>query len=341
MQTRFLEYIFGLLLTLKYVLFSVFIYAQEPEQERQPNKETDARALEISREIFSRQTAIRNIQNDIGIFDQSLIEAYRDMARFYTELEDYENATQFYIEALQIARINTGLYSYEQISILDSLIASNISADKWQEADNFHELSYLINSRLYADANLKYLQAAETYGAWKLRLVRENLLEQSGFSLLNTAEELSQFYERAIERLEFSSEVKAEHLLKIIYGKSQVDLTLARSVAATPYTAFEGTERPYINQTRCQNVRNSQGQVVRQCYSVQVENPRYRISQRDAKQFALQRHTRDISSSIAKLEEIKNTSSELSNAEKQQIELQISELVTESEQLVRSTRRLL
>ncbi len=319
---------------------SAAISAQDTEAEEQSSAVEEARALEISQELSARQAAIENIQSDLGIYDPSLLEAYGDMGRFYAELEDYENAVRLYSEALQIARINTGLYSHEQIPILDSLIENNGRASQWEEVDDLQELYYLINSRLYELTDQEYLSAAEIYGAWKLRLVRENLLDQSGFSLLNTAEDLSLFYERIIESLELVPGFRREELLTIIYGKSQTDLTLARSVAATPYTAFQGTENQFISQVRCTNVRNSQGQVVRQCFTVQVENPRYRLSQRDAKQFALQRHTRDISRAIAKLEGIRTSSSELTIGQKQQIDVQIGELVTESEQLVRSSRRL-
>ena len=172
-----------------------------------------------------------------------------------------------------------------------------------------------------------------------MRIVRENLLDQTSFGLLTTAEKLSLFYSRVIEQFELESGVKNESLINVIVLKSQTDMTLARSVAATPFSVFEGTERRYTNQTRCRNVRNSAGQVVRQCYSVQVENPRYRQSQREAKQFALSRHTREISRSIDKLEEIRNTSSELSLNEQHLIESRIAELVIESEQLVIASRR--
>ena len=172
-----------------------------------------------------------------------------------------------------------------------------------------------------------------------MRVLRENLLNQTGYGLLTSAEKLSLFYNRVIERFELEQGVKNENLLNVIVLKSQTDITLARSVAATPFSVFEGTERRYTNQTRCRNVRNSTGQVVRQCYSVQVENPRYRQSQREAKQFALSRHTREISRSIDKLEEIRKTSSELSLNDKQLIESRIAELVIESEQLVMASRR--
>lgn len=311
--------------------------SEEEVSTEDSSAEREARALEISRELSARQTAIEDIQSDLGIYDPSLIEAYDDMARFYAELEDYENAIRLHTDALQIARINTGLYSFEQLPILDSLIESNSRATQWEDVDNLQELYYLINSRLYAFADPNHIAAAEDYGAWKLRLVRENLMEQSGFRLLDIAEDLSRFYDRLLQRLEPETEVKGEDLLSVIYGKSQADLTLARAVARTPFTAFQGTESQFINQTRCQNVRNAQGRVVQRCFMVQVENPRYRLSQREAKRFQLQRHTRAISRSIAQLEGIKNSSTELSVGEKQEIEVQIAQLVTESEQLIRSS----
>ena len=74
---------------------------------------------------------------------------------------------------------------------------------------------------------------------------------------------------------------------------------------------------------------------------MQVENPRYRQSQRDAKQIILRRYSREITGSIERLHFIKETSRELTNSERQQLEIRILELTTESEQLLRVARRAL
>ena len=296
-------------------------------------------AIKVDRELSVRQSAIENIQSGMGIYDASLIEAYLDLAAFYFDLEDYQNSSRIYSDALQVSRVNTGLYSLEQIPIIESLIENSHRTEEWQNTDDFQELLYFISTRIYSPADQQYLDFVESFGTWKLRIVRENLLDQSNFGLLTTAEKLSLFYNRVIEQFELELGMKNEKLLNVIVLKSQTDMTLARYVASTPFSVFEGTERRYTNQTRCRNVRNPAGQVVRQCYSVQVENPRYRQSQREAKQFALSRHTREISRSIDKLEEIRNTSSELSLNEKQLIESRIAELVIESERLVNASRR--
>jgi len=58
------------------------------------------------------------MQGELGVYDAALIEAYSDFAGFYMELEDYSNVVRFYNQALQIARINTGLYSEQQLPSL-------------------------------------------------------------------------------------------------------------------------------------------------------------------------------------------------------------------------------
>ena len=41
---------------------------------------SEARALEISRELANRRADIEEVQSSIGIYDQSLVEAYTDLA---------------------------------------------------------------------------------------------------------------------------------------------------------------------------------------------------------------------------------------------------------------------
>jgi hypothetical protein len=299
-----------------------------------------AQALAYARELAARQSAIIEMQSNLGIYDPALIEAYGDLGRLFTDMADYQSAIQVYGDALQVARINTGLYSEEQLPVIESLIDSNSQLKAWDEVDNWEELSYHIASRLFEFTDPRYMTSIEGYGGWKLRVMRENLLEQSFQGLNRTASDLSRFYEKAIASMEIQVGLQPESLLQVIYGKSQADLSIARAAARTPYTAFQGTANPYISQTRCRNVRNSQGVMVRTCYTVQVENPRYRQSQRDAKRFEMSRYTRELMKSIERLRLIKDQSTVLSSSEKQQLEIQIAELEAESEQLLRASRRM-
>lgn len=301
------------------------------EQER-------ARETEIARQLNLRLQAIDEMQGSQGIYAPQLQEAYADLAALYAEIGDFESAITVYTDALQISRINTGLYGDQQLPIIASLIESNSQLRNWEETDDLHELRYHISSRLYDLGDLAYLEAAENYGAWKLRLLRQNLLDLDYRSYSRNAEDLSDFYARLLENLTQQEGTKPENLIAIIQGKSETDLVLARSIASTPYTAFEGTVSRYLNQQRCRNVRNSTGQVARECVNVQVENPRYRQSQRDAKQYAMNRRTRAVQESIDRLKQIYDTSSALGRVERDELDAQIAELETEAYQLQRQSR---
>jgi hypothetical protein len=227
------------------------------------------------------------------------------------------------------------------LPVLSNLIDLNRKLEAWQEVDDLHELSLHINTRLYPLTDSHYLAYAEIYGNWKLELLRDNLLQQDFRGLANDASDLSEFYERLIVGIEDQPDVGITNLLHLVSDKVQADLALARSVASTPASAFEGLASRFITQTRCQNVRTTSGAVVRQCYNVQVENPRYRQSQRDAKRSAMNRHTRDIVRSIERLETIRATTTELSAAQLRELDNQIVQLQTQSEQFLRAERRLL
>jgi hypothetical protein len=302
------------------------------------NAQERAREIEIARELNLRRQAVDDMQGSQGIYAPQLQEAYGDLAALYTEIEDFESAIRVYTDALQISRINTGLYSDQQLPIIASLIESNSQLRNWAETDDLHELRYHISSRVYELGDLAYLEAAENYGGWKLRLLRQNLLDLGYRAYSRNAEDLSDFYERLLENLEVQPDTRPENLIGIIKGKSQTDLVLARAIASTPYTAFEGTASRYLNQQRCRNVRNASGQVVRECVNVQVVNPRYRQSQRDAKQFAMNRRTRAVQESIDRLKQIVDASSDLGRVERAELGAQIAELETEAFQLLRQSR---
>lgn len=293
---------------------------------------------EFARELDLRLQAIDEMQGSQGIYSPQLQEAYGDLAALYAEVEDFESAIRVYTDALQISRINTGLYGDEQLPIIASLIESNSQLSNWEETDDLHELRYHISSRLYELGDPAYLEAAENYGEWKLRLLRQNLLDLGYRSYSRNAEDLSDFYERLLDNLEIQTDTRPENLIGIITGKSETDLVLARAIASTPYSAFEGTVSRYLNQQRCRNVRNATGQIVRECVNVQVENPRYRQSQVDAKQFAMNRRTRAVQESIDRLRQIYDQSSDLGGMERAELETQIAELETQSFQLLRQSR---
>ncbi len=293
----------------------------------------------LTRELADRQAAIQELQSDYGVYTPDLMEAYYDLGTLYLELGEPENAARIFNDALQIARINTGLYSEAQLPYMNALLNSYASMEQWQDLDDLHHLRLLTHDRLFEPDDDRYLTAAEQFGEWKLRLLRQNLLQQGRSRQINAAEELSEFYERVLAQTDASEDVSKTRVAAIVYGKTQSDLALAEAISNMPYTAFEGSAPRYVSQTRCRNVPNAQGQVVRECYQVRVDNPRYRQSQRQAKRMALSRYSVEIADGIERLRAIRDSQIELSDAERQWLDGQISVLETATSELQQNSRR--
>ncbi len=317
----------------------------ESEESVAPDPEQAARLQALAARRVELEQALEELRFDAGVYSPVLMEAYSDLGALYTELEDFDSAVRVYNDALQIARINSGLYSEQQLPLLESLIDSQQQRRDWQAVDDLAHLHLHLHERLYARTDSSYLDAAQDYGAWRQRVINQNLLDQGNQARLSDARNLSQFYERLLLDLDAAAEQGTDtaqaRVLALLDGKTEADLTMARAVANTPYTYFNGNASRYVTQTRCRNVTNAQGQVVRQCYQVQVENPRFRQSQRDAKRFELSRYRREIERNLERMQAIHQAEDRLSAAERQQLEERISTLRTQSEQIRSNSRDLL
>ena len=128
-------------------------------------------------------------------------------------------------------------------------------------------------------------------------------------------------------------------MANLVRGKAELDIYMMRAVANTPYNYFPGTVPRYVNQMRCRMVPGPNGQAVRQCVNVQVENPRFRDSQRRNKLATLTRYSNAINSGIERLTAIRDREDGLSSETLAQIDARIAQLEAESQQYFRRGRR--
>lgn len=306
-----------------------------------PDPDAAASAVELSLELERRQQSIEQLQSDLGLYDPALVEMYDDLARFYQEYGDLEQALAMYREALQVTRISAGLNSEEQLPYIDKLIDNSLAINDWQQADDMHQLRYYLKNRLYEPADPRFAAAVAELGEWKLRTMRENLLNEGYRGIGREAEELSDIYQTSIARIQASPDYSEKSLLPLYRGKSHADLETARVLVNTPYQYFEGTVSRFVYQTVCNNVSDGQGGVVRQCTNVRRENPRYRDSQQDNKRRMVYRSVREVEVSLQNLDAILARNPDIPTAEREGLAREIRELQTEFLAIQRSTRRSL
>lgn len=297
-----------------------------------------ARLREIAQEVARREAQLEQLRYGQGVYAPQLQEAYADLGAYLAEHGDFERARQTYTEALQIARINTGLYSTEQLPLILAAAQAGVALKDWQGSDDLQALHWHISQRVFTPGEEAFLAAVKQYGDWQLRVIRENLLDLNFRGLMQSAEALSRFYGRAIDSLEATNTLADADLVDLLFSKTETDIALVRATATTPYTDFPGTVSPVLFRTRCRNVRDSRGNVQQRCTNIQIENPRYAQSQRDAKQHLVGRQVRELTQAIERLVLLSDESPALTTAQRARIETKIAELEVEIAQLTRRAR---
>ncbi len=313
--------------------------ALQPEASEESMPEASEESLALARELEQRERHVENLRGELGVYHPALEEAYGELGGFYLELEDYEQSISIYNDALEIARINEGLYSESQLRIIDAMITGNEGLADWESVDDLHQFRYHMASRLWELTDSRHLAAIGTWGDWKMRSIRDDLLGDSSWGVQAAIDDAGSVYRRAIAALELEPEARPRDVANLVRGKAELDIYMMRAVANTPYNYFPSSVPRYVNQMRCRMVPGPNGQAVRQCVNVQVENPRFRSSQRDNKRIAMTRYSNAIKSGIERLTAIRDGENGLSRSELAEIDAQIAQLEAENQQNLRRGRR--
>ncbi len=285
-------------------------------------------------ELAQREQRVEDLRGELGGYHPALREAYGELGGAYLELEDYERSVASYNAALEVARINEGLHSEAQLRIIDALIAGNEGLADWEAVDDLHHFRRYMASRLWELTDSRRLAAISTWGDWQMRSIRDGLFG-GGWGSRAALDDAGSVYRRAIAALEREPRPRPLELADLVRGKAELDIYMMRAVANTPYNYFPASVPRLVNRLRCRMVPGPNGQAMRQCVNVQVENPRYRDSQRNNKLAALTRYSNAINAGIERLTGIRDRGDGLSSETLAEIDAQIAQLEAQHQQYYR------
>jgi hypothetical protein len=249
----------------------------EAEAAPAPDPEAEAqRVRELSAALQRFEAALVALESERGPYDMGLIEVLNDYAALQVELGQPAQAADLQERALAITRISYGLYSPQQVDILQSLIDAHIAAAQWELADS-----------------PEYIRALLAYGRFKQQVFSGNRLSRSSLASIRDIQALQGLYTEALAT-PTPPDTAAEAtdplatpapLPRSLEAAERFELLHARAVAEFQLAQFAmhdvplGLNRPverYINDFVCQDVVGPTGQVVQQCGTVRRENPAWR-----------------------------------------------------------------
>lgn len=252
------------------------------DQEAEEQAEADAMAAEARERVqqmlqdsaarLAAELAARS--EDVGPYDVSLAELQRDLGRIYLELGEYESATDVLQQALQLLRIDRGLYDAGQIPVLEQLVASYRGQSDWDKVDDYQHLVFSLQTRAYEPDSPEFADAVLAMGDWQVVSSRANRSARGHYlQSVESLRDLRELYDSVSAHAKARGDVARQW--ELLYSTALVDIEMARQFLSAGTDDFMVSASRYVNQTVCRTVSDGNGGYQRVCWQESVSNPDY------------------------------------------------------------------
>jgi len=167
--------------------------------------------------------AVQDIEASYGPYDYRLKESLQGLGMQLRQIGKLPEARDAYIRALHVARVNDGLDSEAQISIVEELIDISLKLEDFAEVNNHYAYLEHIYKRIYGIDNPKLEDGLRKVVAWHITASNVNLYG-------NRMEHLRKVYHLLKLRLEI-----AELTLS---GEDPLIDSLRRNIARSEYHMY-------------------------------------------------------------------------------------------------------
>lgn len=134
--------------------------------EHQSNPSNDNVLEEL---IEKYQSAIESIESEQGTYSSQLTQELLNLSDLYQKHGDHHKAVDILKRSLHLTRINEGLYSSNQIPIVNKLIFNLKASKQWDLVNDRYYYLYQIYHRIYNEDDVELLDVGLTLANWHLQ----------------------------------------------------------------------------------------------------------------------------------------------------------------------------
>ena len=136
------------------------------------------RILEINQAIAQYLPLVADFEAEQGPYSEDLSEALVSLAFLYQEQGNHAEAIKYYERSRSIIRVSGGLYTLEQLPIIEAMIPSFEAMGELKKADEMNESLLYIHTEEYGNDSVEIIPALAKLGEWNMKafLTRSNIL---------------------------------------------------------------------------------------------------------------------------------------------------------------------
>ena len=226
--------------------------------------------------------------DQVDRYNAQAIEHHLALGDALQQLRRHNEAADVLDQALQLVRINNGLYATDQIQVLERLTNNAWQAQDWRAVENHLNLIMNIAENSDGISPAHYEELVRKFASWKIQVYR-NDLEVSHEPL--SVQDGVAFYQDLLDGL---SEDDPDYISKKVQYVTELGMAhyyAAMTISDLPLDEFESIGPETLPGLSCVTILEpSSGRPVRTCESKSMPNPGFFESRQKAKLDMLQGH---------------------------------------------------
>jgi len=119
--------------------------------------------------IRQYNSIVTDIELDGGAWDGGLVEELASLGRLQQQQGNHVGAIETLDRAIHVNRINSGLYTLEQIPVVEQLILSHMALGDWEEADIYNNYLFHVQQKAYGVDDPRLIPVLDRLATWNIQ----------------------------------------------------------------------------------------------------------------------------------------------------------------------------
>lgn len=119
--------------------------------------------------IQQYNSVVTDIELDGGAWDGGLVEELASMGRLQQQQGNHVAAIDTLDRAIHVNRINSGLYTLEQIPAVEQLIQSYMALGNWEQADMYNNYLFHVQQKAYGFDDPRLIPVLDRLATWNIQ----------------------------------------------------------------------------------------------------------------------------------------------------------------------------
>ena len=185
--------------------------------------EKPKRQLRPSVAIDEYRQRIEDLEAEHGAYGAGIDEQLLALGHALQRRGAHEEAVSLFRRAMLINRVNEGLYSLNQVPMIERMIESQISMNEWEDANDNHEYLFWLHAKNYGEKDPRMLPIIDQLSSWHLQAY----IDEKGATLFEHLINATNLYALAVDIISQNFGANDLRLVEALRGLKATNYYLA------------------------------------------------------------------------------------------------------------------